>query len=107
MRAKAAIGLWLAGLAAAQPVAANPGFAEVRAAWRPSDVIVLDRHGTPLQRVRQDKRALRLDWLRLADTSAPLRYALLLSEDRRFYQHSGVDWSGVAAAAWAGSSCTM
>lgn len=100
MRAKAAIGLWLAGLAAAQPVAANPGFAEVRAAWRPSDVIVLDRHGTPLQRVRQDKRALRLDWLRLADTSAPLRYALLLSEDRRFYQHSGVDWSGVAAAAW-------
>ena len=26
--------------------------------------------------------------------------ALLLSEDRRFHEHSGVDWWAVSAAAW-------
>ena len=82
------------------PAWAAPRFAEVKAAWRPSAVMLLDRHGAPLQQLRVDKRALRLDWVRLEDTSPALRYALLLSEDRRFYEHSGVDWSGVAAAAW-------
>ncbi|MDN0085307.1 penicillin-binding protein 1C [Crenobacter sp. SG2305] len=79
---------------------ALPSFAEVKAAWRPSDVIVLDRFGQPLQRVRVDQRTRRLDWVALTDTSPALRQALVLSEDKRFYEHSGVDWSGVAAAAW-------
>ena len=30
-----------------------------------------------------------------------LRSALLLSEDKRFYEHSGVDWRAASAAAWA------
>jgi penicillin-binding protein 1C len=29
-----------------------------------------------------------------------LRSALIASEDKRFYQHSGVDWNAVAASAW-------
>ncbi|MFC3531733.1 penicillin-binding protein 1C [Vogesella facilis] len=84
----------------AVPALAAPRFAAVKAAWQPSDVLLLDRHGAPLQQLRVDKRAQRLAWVSLADISPALRYALVLSEDRRFYQHSGVDWSGVAAAAW-------
>ena len=36
----------------------------------------------------------------LADVSPALRQALVLSEDKRFYEHSGVDWRAVGAAAW-------
>ncbi|MBA4708913.1 penicillin-binding protein 1C [Aquitalea magnusonii] len=92
--------LLLAALLLSGPCLALPGFAQVKAAWRSSDVIVQDRHGQPLQRWRVDKQGRRQDWVSLVDTSPALRQALVLSEDKRFYQHSGVDWSGVAAAAW-------
>ena len=35
------------------------------------------------------------DWIALADMSPALRSAMLLSEDKRFYEHSGVDWRAV------------
>jgi penicillin-binding protein 1C len=38
--------------------------------------------------------------LALPKVSPALRTALLLSEDKRFYEHTGVDWQGVGAAAW-------
>ena len=79
---------------------ALPSFNEVRAQWQPSDVMILDRQGKPLQRLRIDTQAQRLEWVKLEDVSPALLHALLVSEDKRFYQHSGVDWSGVAAAAW-------
>ncbi|SOY41160.1 penicillin-binding protein 1C [Cupriavidus taiwanensis] len=90
-----------AALAWPAPAAALPTFAQVRADWRSADVVVLDRHGEPVGRVRDDFRARRGDWVALAETSPALRTAIVLSEDRRFYAHSGVDWQGVAAAAWA------
>ena len=34
------------------------------------------------------------------DAPPALRQALVLSEDKRFYEHSGVDWVAVSAAAW-------
>jgi penicillin-binding protein 1C len=83
------------------PAMALPSFEQVRTDWRSADVVVLDRHGDTVGRVRDDFRARRGDWVALADTSPALRTAIVLSEDRRFYAHSGVDWHGVAAAAWA------
>ncbi|MET0964739.1 MAG: penicillin-binding protein 1C [Noviherbaspirillum sp.] len=77
-----------------------PAYADVRAAYRPSDVLLLDRHGAPLQQVRIDPSARRLSWVALAEVSPALRAALIASEDKRFYQHAGVDWNAVAAAAW-------
>lgn len=90
----------LLALACAPGAHAVQSFAEVKAAWRSSDTQVLDRHGAVLQRVRSDPSVRRLDWVALQDVSPALRQALLLSEDRRFYEHSGVDWSAVGAAAW-------
>lgn len=86
----------------AHPVEFSLGqrFAEVKAAWRASDWILLDRNGMPLQRQRADMTAWRGDWVTLADVSPAFRDALVVSEDKRFYEHSGVDWHGVAAAAW-------
>ncbi len=80
---------------------AVPAFSAVRDSWRSADIVVTDRHGETVARVRDDFKARRGEWVTLTDTSPALRSAIVLSEDRRFYAHSGVDWQGVAAAAWA------
>jgi penicillin-binding protein 1C len=89
-------------IAGAAPTAhALPTFDQVRAQWRSSDWLLLSREGVPLQRTRIDKQARRGEWVALADVSPALREAIVVSEDKRFYEHSGVDWHGAAAAAWA------
>ena len=88
-------------LLAAGAAQALPTFNEVKAAYKPSDVTLLARDGTPLQTVRVDKSARRLAWVPLQDISPALLQAIVLSEDRRFHEHSGVDWGAVAKSAWA------
>jgi penicillin-binding protein 1C len=78
-----------------------PAFAEVHAAHRPSDVTVLDRHGVPVQTLRTDLRVRRLAWVPLEAMSPVLLQAVVLSEDRRFWEHSGVDWGAAARSAFA------
>jgi len=79
--------------------AATPSFEQVRAATRSSETVLLDRHGQPVQVVRTDPRVRRGAWVPLAQISPALRAAAIASEDQRFLQHSGVDWSAVAGAA--------
>ncbi len=79
---------------------ALPAFDEVRQDFRPSDTLVLSREGEVLQRLRTDATVRRGQWVPLADVSPALRQALVLSEDKRFYEHSGVDWRAASAAAW-------
>jgi penicillin-binding protein 1C len=92
------VGVLLLSLSA--PARAVPGFTEVKAAYTPSDVTLLDRHGTPLQTLRIDKSVRRLPWVPLAEVSPALMRAIVLSEDKRFYEHGGVDWSAAAQSAW-------
>ena len=84
------------------PTAAHaiPTFSEVKAAHRTSDLTLLDRHGTPVQTMRVDKAVRRLDWVPLADMSPALLTAIVLSEDRSFWEHSGIDWQAAAKSAW-------
>ena len=95
---------WRAGVAAlawlALPAWALPTFDEVRTGFRSSETLVLSREGEVVQRVRTDTSVRRGQWQALADVSPALRQALVLSEDKRFYVHSGVDWAAVSAAAW-------
>ena len=79
---------------------AAPGFAEVKRDFVPSEASLLDRHGELLQRQRLNMDERKLSWVSLEDVSPALRRSLVASEDRRFYQHSGVDWNAVAASAW-------
>ncbi|MET4576377.1 penicillin-binding protein 1C [Ottowia thiooxydans] len=83
------------------PVAQALTFDEVRSSHQPSETLILDRRGELLQRVRTDLTVRRGPWIALGDVSPSLRTALVLSEDKRFYEHSGVDWRAVSAAAWA------
>jgi len=82
------------------PVQALPNFDQVRAAHRSSETLLLSREGEVLQRMRTDVNTRRGHWLALDMISPALRTALLLSEDKRFYEHSGIDWTAVSAAAW-------
>ena len=78
-----------------------PSFDAVRAAHTPSDIALLSRHGVPMQQVRVNTAVRRGPWLGVGDVSPALLHALVLSEDRRFWDHSGVDWRALAASAWA------
>ncbi|MGB4925860.1 MAG: biosynthetic peptidoglycan transglycosylase, partial [Giesbergeria sp.] len=85
----------------AAPAMALPSYAAVRAGWHSSETLLLSREGEVLQRIRTDASVRRGEWVALADVSPALRSAMLLSEDKRFYEHSGVDWQAATAAAWA------
>ncbi len=76
-----------------------PSFDAVKSGFQPSDTLILDRQGEVVQRLRSDATVRRGQWVALGDVSPALRTALVLSEDRRFYEHSGVDWRAVSAAA--------
>jgi penicillin-binding protein 1C len=90
----------VAAFALAVPAHALPTFAEVKAAHRPSDVTITDRHGVPIQTLRVDLQVRRLGWVPIEDLSPALLNALVLSEDRHFHEHGGVDWGAIARSAW-------
>jgi penicillin-binding protein 1C len=90
----------LLAAACVAPAWAFTSFEDVKRDFRSSDTTVLDRNGELLQRVRTDASVRRGQWTALADVSPALRTAMVLSEDRRFFEHSGIDWRAVSAAAW-------
>jgi penicillin-binding protein 1C len=94
------VALLAAALLSPLAVQGAPTFAEVKRDFVPSEASLLDRHGELLQRQRVNMDERKLAWVSLEDVSPALRRALVASEDRRFYQHSGVDWNAVAASAW-------
>ncbi|MEO5659109.1 MAG: transglycosylase domain-containing protein, partial [Polaromonas sp.] len=100
---KVTVRLFLATLliaACACPAWAAANFDQVKREFRPSDTLILDRSGEVIQRLRSDATVRRGQWVALPDISPALRTALVLSEDKRFYDHSGVDWRAVSSAAW-------
>ena len=86
--------------AAALPAHAIPSFSQVKQEFASSESILLDRDGVELHRLRTNPRMRRGQWVALEDISPALQTAMVFSEDKRFYEHSGVDWKAVSAAAW-------
>jgi penicillin-binding protein 1C len=89
-----------ASLALASSAYALPSFETVKAQHRPSEAWLLDRHGQRLHTLRIDNSVRRLPWVRLEALSPAMQEALIASEDKRFYQHGGVDWKAVLGAMW-------
>lgn len=77
-----------------------PSFQHVRAQHRSSYAVLLDRNDKVLQMLRLNPHSQRLPWVALRDLSPAMQKALLISEDRRFFQHHGVDWRAFVGAAW-------
>ncbi|QIL71933.1 penicillin-binding protein 1C [Diaphorobacter sp. HDW4B] len=99
-RAPAAALLAVSALTFSPVASALPSYDEVRQDFRSSETLILSREGEAIQRIRTDSTVRRGQWTALADVSPALRTALVMSEDKRFFEHSGVDWSAVSAAAW-------
>lgn len=86
-------------LAMSMAQAALPSFAEVKAGYIPSDASLLDRNGEVIHRLRIDQNGRRLDWTPLQNISPTLVATVIQAEDKRFYEHAGVDWKALASAA--------
>jgi len=78
--------------------AAIPTFAKVKAERTSSKATLLDRHGEVIQELRVDPFGRRLEWKTLREISPALQDAVIQSEDRRFYDHGGVDWRALGYA---------
>ncbi|MBF0153510.1 MAG: penicillin-binding protein 1C [Magnetococcales bacterium] len=93
--------LFLGSLLGPLPVWAEiPSFESVRDNHQSSDLLVLDRHGEPLQQLRIDATRRQLAWTPLDAISPVLLTTLLAAEDRHFWQHGGVAWSSLVGAVW-------
>lgn len=75
-----------------------PSFDKVRQRSHASYLYVLARDGSLLERVRKNFNQRSLSWTPLVAYSPALQNAVLRSEDKRFYQHSGVDWLALGNA---------
>jgi penicillin-binding protein 1C len=76
-----------------------PGYAQVRAAWHPSEAWLYDRNGQLIDSARVDFAARRLGWTPLDKVSPITRETLVGAEDRRFFSHGGVDWLALLGVA--------
>ncbi|MCJ7663347.1 MAG: penicillin-binding protein 1C [Desulfobacterales bacterium] len=75
-----------------------PLYDEVRKSYAASDAVLVDREGVPLYEERTDKHHRRLAWTVLADISPALVQAVIQAEDKRFYDHRGVDFQSIGVA---------
>jgi penicillin-binding protein 1C len=77
---------------------ALPTFQEVQQSYVKSDSLLLDRRGEVLHELRTDPLRRRLDWTSIKNISPVLKEAVIQAEDRRFYEHGGVDYRSIGAA---------
>lgn len=75
-----------------------PTYHDVRQSYVKSDSVLLDRHGEFLNELRIDKNRRRFDWTSLKSISPALQNAVIQAEDRRFYDHRGVDYYSMSGA---------
>ena len=61
--------------------------------------MLLDRHGELIHELRVVDRGRRLKWIRLEEISPVALATIVRAEDKRFYQHGGVDWLALSDAA--------
>jgi penicillin-binding protein 1C len=75
-------------------------FDEIKQQNAVSDAILLDRYNEVIHSLRIDARRRKLEWIKLNDISPAMVQATLRVEDRRFYDHSGIDWLALVAATY-------
>lgn len=75
-----------------------PSFETLKANHFSSEATLFDRYGDILQKQRVSHQKRSLPWVSLSDVSPTFLRAVVLSEDRRFYEHGGMDWLSAAHA---------
>lgn len=75
-------------------------FDEARQRFASSDAVLLDRYNEVIHSLRVDAHGRRLEWIRLSDISPAMVRITLQVEDRRFYDHRGIDWLALTSATY-------
>jgi len=75
-----------------------PDYAAVRARFTPSEAYLLDHNGELIDSERIEFGVRRFEWVSLDAVSPALIDEIVNGEDRRFWQHHGIDWRGVFGA---------
>ena len=91
--------LLTAGLLAPAESSALPTFDKIKQEYVSSEGVLLDRHGEPIHELRIDASVRRLPWVQLSDVSPAFLDIVIRAEDKRFFQHGGVDWLALSDAA--------
>ena len=80
--------------------AALPTYEKVKQDFLSTEGVLLDRNGEPIQELRIDQHGRRLPWVPLSEVSPAFLMALIRAEDKRFFDHDGVDWLALSDAAF-------
>jgi penicillin-binding protein 1C len=75
-----------------------PSYTRIARGWKPSESWLYDRNGQLVDSLRVDFHARRLAWVKLNQVAPTLIQTIIASEDRRFRDHSGIDWLAIAGA---------
>jgi penicillin-binding protein 1C len=75
-----------------------PNFDAVATEWHSSESWLYDRNGKLLDSLRVDFHQRRLAWVPLRDIAKPVLSTVIANEDKRFFNHQGVDWLALGAA---------
>lgn len=76
-----------------------PKFIDVKKSIITSELVIMDRFGKPLHEIRNNKYIRRTNWVPLENISLNVLNSLLIAEDKRFFDHKGVDWKAIADGA--------
>lgn len=77
---------------------AVPSYREIRNSYHSSDGTILDLHGRFLQTIRWNSQERKLSWTEEGEIPETLLLSLFLQEDKRFFEHFGVDKLAVLGA---------
>jgi penicillin-binding protein 1C len=88
------------GLLSSATFAAPPTYDKVKQEYISTEGVLLDRNNEPIHELRVDRHGRRLNWVPLSEVSPAFLGALIRAEDKRFYEHEGVDWLAMSDAAF-------
>lgn len=75
-----------------------PDYAATRAAYKPSEAWLYDRHGVLIDSARVDFEQRRLAWTPLGQIATIVPQTIIAAEDHRFDHHAGIDWLALAGS---------
>ncbi|MSQ60717.1 MAG: penicillin-binding protein 1C [Betaproteobacteria bacterium] len=75
-------------------------FEEVKRLHISTEALLYDRNGEVIHQLRVDMKGRRMPWVALTDLSPKVVEIIVRAEDKRFFEHVGVDWLALGDAAW-------
>ncbi len=93
-----AVWFGLVNFCASPSIQAYDSFESVKQRYQTSEGVLLDRNNLPIHEGRINQKSRRLSWVALERVSPTVVKNLIQIEDKRFYEHSGIDYRALGAS---------